>query len=326
VHNQHNTKQSAQLYQFLTGLLIFACGFLSFLFHTHTSKKVIRIAASLFSGDGQISDANLSLLRETTLAISIFLTLIGVLLFFLGWHPFKEFFKNIWKVIHTDRILTSNRYNNIPLILTWGATIISLLVVGIKAFEGRFGLQHLYGEDRFMENATFILIFCSAALLTGAAVRSPKGRLRGFFAIAAVLVFIIAFEEISYGQRIFGWETPDLFMKKNIQYETNLHNLLNYQFEALYTLMSLLILPLAFSIYIHLRPQKYTLLEMILPHPGLFCPCFVITFFALVSGFDQQELIEELFSVFFIFYAVRAWFIAKPLSNHKAASILNHKN
>lgn len=32
------------------------------------------------------------------------------------------------------------------------------------------------------------------------------------------------FEEISWGQHIFGWETPDFFMKINSQNETNIHN------------------------------------------------------------------------------------------------------
>ena len=33
-------------------------------------------------------------------------------------------------------------------------------------------------------------------------------------------------EEISYGQHLFGWETPRWFAERNAQQETNLHNLL----------------------------------------------------------------------------------------------------
>ena len=37
--------------------------------------------------------------------------------------------------------------------------------------------------------------------------------------------FFVAFEEISWGQHIFYWSTPDVFSKINLQNETNLHNL-----------------------------------------------------------------------------------------------------
>lgn len=44
----------------------------------------------------------------------------------------------------------------------------------------------------------------------------------GFFALTALF---IALEEISYGQHLFGWETPQWFAEHNIQQEINLHNL-----------------------------------------------------------------------------------------------------
>jgi hypothetical protein len=37
--------------------------------------------------------------------------------------------------------------------------------------------------------------------------------------------FFISLEEISYGQKIFNWQTPSLFKEYNLQQETNLHNL-----------------------------------------------------------------------------------------------------
>lgn len=36
---------------------------------------------------------------------------------------------------------------------------------------------------------------------------------------------VIVGEEISWGQRIFGFETPDWLKTKNLQKETNFHNL-----------------------------------------------------------------------------------------------------
>lgn len=41
----------------------------------------------------------------------------------------------------------------------------------------------------------------------------------------ALLMFVCAGEEVSWGQRIFGWETPEALEKLNAQGETNIHNL-----------------------------------------------------------------------------------------------------
>ena len=47
-----------------------------------------------------------------------------------------------------------------------------------------------------------------------------------YYYILLCLLFLFAFgEEISWGQRIFGWSTPEDYAKINQQGETNLHNL-----------------------------------------------------------------------------------------------------
>jgi hypothetical protein len=82
-------------------------------------------------------------------------------------------------------------------------------------------------EDRPMEWAQFAL--CSFASIIGflAAVRLMR---RGHLAPAAVLILLslmmlgLAGEEISWGQRVFGVETPTDWSSGNRQGETNFHN------------------------------------------------------------------------------------------------------
>jgi len=50
----------------------------------------------------------------------------------------------------------------------------------------------------------------------------------GFF-IILLLTLVVAFEEISWGQRIFGIATPDCIKQINVQNEITLHNLLPFQ-------------------------------------------------------------------------------------------------
>ena len=52
----------------------------------------------------------------------------------------------------------------------------------------------------------------------------PHGLRWVWLAYAAVALFV-GLEEISYGQHLFGWTSPEYFARVNIQHETNLHNL-----------------------------------------------------------------------------------------------------
>lgn len=53
---------------------------------------------------------------------------------------------------------------------------------------------------------------------------SQTRRRRSFFILALVL-FVCFGEEISWGQRLFRWKTPDWFLKHNAQKEISIHNL-----------------------------------------------------------------------------------------------------
>ncbi|MCF8245304.1 MAG: hypothetical protein K9J37_13030 [Saprospiraceae bacterium] len=52
-----------------------------------------------------------------------------------------------------------------------------------------------------------------------------KKRKQYVFLILAVILFFGFGEEISWGQRIFGWGTPETLKEVNVQGETNIHNL-----------------------------------------------------------------------------------------------------
>lgn len=47
--------------------------------------------------------------------------------------------------------------------------------------------------------------------------------------LLASLTFFVAMEEISWGQQIFGWSTPEGWENMNLQKETTLHNLALFQ-------------------------------------------------------------------------------------------------
>jgi hypothetical protein len=91
----------------------------------------------------------------------------------------------------------------------------------------------LLREDGPIEQATMaFFLLASVTLLLGwklrgadLAPRDPREGRRVALLILALLMFVCAGEEISWGQRIFGWDTPEKWSAMNAQVETNLHNL-----------------------------------------------------------------------------------------------------
>jgi len=53
-----------------------------------------------------------------------------------------------------------------------------------------------------------------------------KSKFRVFFMVLALASFYTFMEEISWGQRIFNISPPEIFLKHNLQRETNIHNFL----------------------------------------------------------------------------------------------------
>ena len=109
------------------------------------------------------------------------------------------------------------------------------LIIHIRLYYPSSRLfEILYLEDGIFESLTPILMII-AVLLIGLSI--PKLRVDAQFVnyrnlitviyLFLMLVFFLnAMEEISWGQRIFGWETPQTF-EGNVQEETNLHNYFN---------------------------------------------------------------------------------------------------
>ena len=84
-------------------------------------------------------------------------------------------------------------------------------------------LDDLTVEDGFLE-------YLQAAFFLGASIVFLVGWLRGrcrntFLLGWAVVLLVVAGEEISWGQRIFGVATPDSLAARNVQGETTIHNL-----------------------------------------------------------------------------------------------------
>ena len=117
-------------------------------------------------------------------------------------------------------------------------TLVEKLV--LAAMFGIIGLGHLLyytstpaytwytTEDSLVEWLTVMGLLAGSFICLRRAFRVGSYRGVMFLVTAAVLglmLFVAAGEEISWGQRLLGIESPDYFKQNNTQQETNFHNL-----------------------------------------------------------------------------------------------------
>ncbi len=102
----------------------------------------------------------------------------------------------------------------------------------------------LVAEDRFGEWLTAIAFGWAALLLWFMAWKSDDGIRRFIWISIGLIAFLLAGEEISWGQRVFHIRTPDSMVDLNVQAEMNLHNLaaVNSVSRLLNTIVPLMIL------------------------------------------------------------------------------------
>jgi len=101
------------------------------------------------------------------------------------------------------------------------------LFVWLKTGHGDF-YATLVREDGLVENLQFALFLLSGILAGVLAVRLWRTGLKPhawlYWLLSAGLL-VVAFDEISWGQRLFGLETPEGIEARNLQGELTVHNL-----------------------------------------------------------------------------------------------------
>jgi len=231
--------------------------------------------------------------------------------------------------------------------LAIGVTLCSVSFLGLILLLYTETFRGLGDEDGIMENAGALSFFIASVLffrtfLKMRQCKEPQERGMGagfWFLILAALFFFIAGEEISWGQRIFGWATPDWVKEDNLQQETNIHNLEFFHADnkddelksfsarllsmnrlfSIFWLSWCLILPLA----VRLSPKARQLVEWFrIPIPLTFFGCCFFATYAtakiFVITFQPEDSIttpiDELKEAYFAFiFVMVSWDFSKRL-------------
>lgn len=134
---------------------------------------------------------------------------------------------------HADKILPN-----------WTAVLVVLLPTLALVFAMVNALfPHIGGLVRMSDNdiftrpgallrMTFEFIACGVFVsLLPRFIRQKKWLAVSLVAMLSLVLFVMGMEEISWGQRVFQWQTSTYFSEHNVQGETNLHNLNTQLFQ-----------------------------------------------------------------------------------------------
>ena len=172
----------------------------------------------------------------------------------------------------------------------------------------------LLTEDHLFEYWTVALYLASALVcLLGPRLVSGTGSVTRYWLMGwGVLFLLVALEEISWGQRILGLDTPDFLVSRNLQKETNIHNLdsegVNRLFASLVFAVAIA-LPSLVLLSNRLRQliQRY---GVPLPPWNLVVPFMLaFAFFvpAWVASAPETEVLTGLALLWLIFVLVAKW-------------------
>ncbi|NNF15419.1 MAG: tetratricopeptide repeat protein [Gammaproteobacteria bacterium] len=169
--------------------------------------------------------------------------------------------------------------------------------------------ENLYGE--WLQFSAFTGIVIVSVLIV-----KHQGSIRAWFwVLLGLAAFYTAMEEISWGQQVLGWKSPEFFQRENLQGETNLHNMLTGPYSTL--LKDVLTWVLAAGIFV------YGVIYPVLLHYrvgiarfgqrlGVAAPPLCLTpMFAMAAvselgffNFNEAELAELFVALALLFFAV----------------------
>ena len=113
-------------------------------------------------------------------------------------------------------------------VLTLTPFVLSVVYLALLAWKPTraFAVQ-MTDENYPVEIGTFLLLLVAAmqSFTFARRIHRTGGRVSAFYFVFALLLFLTAMEEISWGQWFFHFDTPESISRINTQQEFNLHNL-----------------------------------------------------------------------------------------------------
>ncbi len=181
---------------------------------------------------------------------------------------------------------------------------VSVLLIIIHYFFS--DIKMIFAEDNLSESLTAILAVLSSGMFFIMARRGASGIEKTFLFFLSGMMFFFAMEEISWGQRILGIETPEFLKKINDQDEINIHNIFNSVAIMIYLIIFSLISGLFLFKDQIIKRMRGSLKKLIkfYPSDGYYYFGYLFLFLSGYALFKGAEIIEVIFSLFVFYYAI----------------------
>lgn len=292
------------------GVIVLVIGLYTIFAHESLTFYVVRYAELYLSKDHNIESEITPRISNYLYYISIFFILIGIILFLSLKETISTHFKIYVKRLSEDPLSKSKNRKIWILIFMFFPSIIGISLYFFFQLREVPLIAPLHGEDNFFENLTFLMLAISSLLMIKAAVvikhiYKETGaihfrRILFFYIALAGFFFLCAMEELSWAQRIFGWETPQWIGEINTFERTDIHGMFGLFFRKLEQIFALLLYSMVVvSVILHGINKETKIQNLVLPYWSL-----IIIGLIMALSIDC-ELIETLFAFFALFYSLR---------------------
>ena len=195
----------------------------------------------------------------------------------------------------------------VNLLVSFAFVFVAFGLYAYATTDGEFFAEY-FSEDGWIENLTPLLYLASFALCCLSLVRviSKEGHalpIVGIILVLGAAVLFLGLEEISYGQRIFGWDTPAALATQNLQGETNLHNMLDYDDLNLVKWFGITAVFIVMCLGVLLQHVSRRRWSVFLPHESLLPLAGLLA--VLASHGALQEVLENSMALFALLYSVQ---------------------
>ena len=282
--------------------------------HLYAFELVVAAAAVFLSTDGLVEPANRRALSTALLAATALAALAGALLLALSVPVWRALIDAIatWDPLRRLGLDVPNPHLVLGLSAALGALFIAAYAVS-RRLGGPLG--RMFEKEGPLELATVVLELAAVFWCITAAVRWNRHRERlrravpALYAALAVVLFLVAMEELNWGQTLLAFETPAAWAAINYQQETSLHNLLDMQTLGAVTRVLAVLFGLGVLALIGLALARPRSVFAAIAPPASLAVLALLSAFA--GAYLHAEVFELLLAFFFAFYSYRVYLAAR---------------
>jgi hypothetical protein len=231
----------------------------------------------------------------------------GLIMAFVTWYLFKD--RGQASAIGLSR---QDFLDSLALFSFCGIALLSFIMSCFLKMPVLENACSLHAKEGFIDTLHPIAFGIAAVLLGLTALRDLRGSRSNRsvpFALLTIAMafFVIAMEEISWGQTFFGWQTPESVASWNYQDETTLHNAFNFVLGRAYLAAGIIgFLAVSASILVRRKIPDHPL-AAILPTAPMFWGAIWLPPASQSGVYTDTEPFESVVAILILYYSVHIW-------------------